>query len=143
MTIQEYQKRTWEIVRKIYNLERDIGYFQDKEAAELEIDTSDPSQCFDKTQATRVMRELEEIMGRIAYNMSPIQHTGKITLNDWKQYELDNIVLDCGTRFEVVLYDEDKERNEYVLTTIEHDGEDYYLTYNGSKDIEGLVARMR
>ena len=143
MTISDYQNKLWNIVRKIYDLERDTGYLKDNHVTALEFDHSAPSQCFDEVQANRVMNALESCTRRAAYSLSPIQHEGTITMNDWEQYELDGIVLDCGSRFEVLLYDSENERNQYVLTTIECDNEGYYLTYNGQREVEGLQARMR
>ena len=143
MTLQDYKNKAWDIVRKIYDLERETGYLNEDHATKLEINTSDPSELFDLAQANKALGMLEGCSKCIAYALSPIQHEGEIVKNQYDQYELDGVTLDCGTRFEVKLYDPEEERYQYTYTTIEHDGQSYFLTCNGQRDIEGLEARMR
>lgn len=143
MTLQEYQRRALDIVRKIYDLENDTGYLYENHATKLEANTSNPSELFDLTQANKALGMLEACSKHIAYAASPIQHEGEIVKNEYDQYELDGVTLECGTRFEVLLYDDNEERYQYTYTTIEHDGQSYFLTCNGQRDITGLEARMR
>ena len=143
MTLQDYKTKLWDIVRKVYDLERDTGYLMDNEATKLEIDSYKASEVFDKEEASRLLAQLEECCRKAAYLLSPIQHEGEIVRLSNDQYELDGEILDSGTRVEVKLYDEEAERYHFVYSTIEHDSKGYYLTCNGSRELTGLEARLR
>lgn len=143
MTIKEYQKQLYNTLTKVTELLYSTGYVNEGEAIELEIDTSDPSQVFDKEQANRLLGKLYECARKGMYLISPIQHEGKIKKTSWEQYELDGITLESGSILEVKLFDSQEERYHFLLSSIECDSQGYYLTCNGSHDLEGLEARLR
>lgn len=143
MTYVEYRDRVYDIIKKIYYLSRDTGYMYDNEVTKLEVDKDNPSDFTQYKEANSLLRMLEDCVKAGSYDMSPIQHEGVITRNSNDQYELDGVTLDCGTRFEFLIYDEIEEHYRYVCTTIESDNEGYFLTYNGQREIAGLEARIK
>lgn len=143
MTLQEYHSKLCCLVKEVYNLERDTGYLLDNEATKLEINNYNASEVFEKEEASRLLAKLEECCRKAAYLISPIQHEGEIEQLASGQYELDGEILESGTRVEVKLYDEEADRYHFVYSTIEHDGQGYYLTCNGSRELAGLEARLR
>lgn len=142
MTREDYRAGLTRVLREINKLLGDTNFWADNEA-QLDIDTSDPSQVFEKEEATRLLTMLDKCRDKGFYLLSVIQHEGTITMNDWEQYELDGVILDCGTILEVKLYDETEERYHFVITSIECDNQGYYLTCNGQHDIEGIEGRLR
>lgn len=143
MKIQEYHSKLCCLVKEIYNLERETGFLLDNEATKLEIDSNNASEVFEKEEATRLLAQLEDCCKKATYLISPILHEGKIKELASRQYELDGEILDSGTIVEVKLYDEEAERYHFVFSTIEHDSKGYYLTFNGTRKLAGLEARLR
>ena len=142
MTREEYRNRLIKLLREVDKLLGDTNFLIDEEA-QLDIDTSDPSQVFEQEEANSLLKMFNKCKDKSYYLLRVVQHEGTITMNDWEQYELDGVVLECGTILEVLLYDEQKERYHFVTTSIECDNQGYYLTCNGQHDIKGLKARLR
>lgn len=143
MTYEEYRHKVSIILKKIYDLESDTGYAYNNEVTELELDRNDPSQQFDLSQANRVLESLSKSAQKANYSLCVVMHEGTITKTEGEQYELDGVILECGTMVEVKLYNNLEECFFWQLTTIECDNEGYYLTCNGQHDIEGLEGRLR
>lgn len=142
MTLIEYYSQLKKVLRAIYELEDATGYVEHN-ASKLEIDTSDPSQAFELAQANKLIHRLDNCYKQAFYLLSPVAIKGEIIRNDYDQYELNGIRLDCGTILEVLLYDQQDEQDKWIVTTIECDNEGYYLTFNGQHNLEGLEARLR
>lgn len=143
MTLKEYQSQLHRTLIAIKELLEATGYFQERESTELRIDDNNPSQVFDKEEANRLQEKLYSCYRKGEYLISPIEHSGEIIKTASGQYELEGITLDCGTILEVKLFDQQEERWHFVYTTIECDNKGYFLTCNGTREIEGLEARLR
>ena len=143
MTVKDYHSKLYCTVQAIIEFEKATGFVYDNTASELEIDKSNPSEVFELIEANKLLRQLENCAIKASYLLSEVQHEGKIAKTSYDQYELDGVTLECGTALEVLLWNNQEERYQYTYTTIEHNGEGYYLTCNGSKELEGLKARLR
>jgi len=51
----------------------------------------------------------------------------------------------CGNTIEFLYYDSYDEREKWAVSSVEHDGTDYYITGNRYKEVklDGLTVRVR
>ena len=151
-----------EIFSMVSNLNYSIGDVLKKSGYEdcndlslLQYDCTDPDQLFLLDQLSMILERLEYVHDRIHYIDRPVEYSGSLTKNSSGRYELPNgTYFTCGSSIECLIDDSyhehlNKVNDEYenvpywYKTSVEHDGNDYYLV--GRKDIplQGLTVRVR
>ena len=55
----------------------------------------------------------------------------------------DKIEFTSGNRIEALIYDDNYEIERWVKTSVEHDGNGYYLVGYKDVNMEGLLVRIR
>lgn len=94
-----------------------------------------------------MFNKIEDRFSAIAYDMNritlPIKEVGKLKHNSAKRYELPSgDYFTSGSGIEVLIKDNDGSQ-EWVYSSVEHNGEDYYLTKLPKISMDGLTARTR
>lgn len=117
------------------------------EATEREIENisyeENALECEKLNEAYELIEAAEEI---IKYFGNPT--AGEYTLykgTDGK-YTCEEKTYSCGTQIEYRYYYEDeegKEKARWGLSTVEHDGKDYYIKEHKKINMEGLIIRVR
>lgn len=69
--------------------------------------------------------------------------TGQINLNSCDRFQVDNVELTSGDALEVLIVDGRDNSPKWIETTVEHDGESYYLTGLLGYNPVGLFARVK
>lgn len=69
--------------------------------------------------------------------------TGQITLNSRDRFQVDERELNSGDALEVLVVDGRDNSPKWIETTVEHDGESYYLTGLLGYSYVGLFARVK
>ena len=88
--------------------------------------------------------QLDDIHRKLEYLSKDVISEGPIFHNSAGRYELLNgDYFTSGSTIEILVKDED-ERTYWILTTIEHNGDDYYAVALGQEtSINGMTARVR
>lgn len=95
----------------------------------------------------RILEKLNGIKDRIDYLNKDIRTCGILRKNKQNYYEMVSKTGEvektyhCGDRIEALV--EDNEIFTWVVSRIEHNGVDYYITGNSEVQLEGLAVRMR
>lgn len=127
-----------------YRIEMKVRLF-DYEAENVQYNHQDANDCFLHDQLKGIIEKLNDVQHDIAYLQRPICAQGIITHNDDGRYELPTgDYFTSGSTCEILTYDDLQERNEWVFTSIEHNGNDYYATALGKDiSIDGMMLRVR
>ncbi|WP_372868144.1 DUF5348 domain-containing protein [Planomicrobium okeanokoites] len=91
---------------------------------------------------------LDDIHRKLEYLSKDVISEGPIFHNSAGRYEmLNGDYFTSGSRIELLVEDDDEDEDErtyWVLTTIEHNGDDYYAVALGREaSINGMTARLR
>jgi hypothetical protein len=130
-------------------IQGDIGCFKDNYGNfedEFYYDRENPEQRFKSDNARYVIDLLTDAYYRLEWVNKPVIAEGRLVKNDEERYEIEDtsIVFTSGRPLDVWRYDEFDEKYEWVLTRVEHNGEDYYIKALGREaPIEGLKVRVR
>lgn len=121
----------------------------------LKIDYQDNEQLFLLDEVRIVMEQLENVSNAINYLKRPISYTGILHKNQSGRYELENgyyytsgssIEFLCTDRYHET-YNEKSEEYEIVpywcKSSVEHDGNDYYIVGHNDILMENLQVRVR
>lgn len=68
--------------------------------------------------------------------------TGQIFINDNERLQVDTLELTCGSALQVLVVDGRTDTPQWINTTVEHNGQEYYLTGLFGYSIPGLFARI-
>lgn len=68
--------------------------------------------------------------------------TGQIFINDNDRLQVDTLELTCGSTLQVLVVDGRTDTPQWINTTVEHNGQEYYLTGLYGYSIPGLFARI-
>ena len=132
-------------------LERDISRFLKvstypdyDDLSGLDIDFSDGEQLLLLDELWRVADKLADVQECIAYLSRPVTETSRLRKGTAGKYRTaKGHFYDCSSNIEALVTDEYHAVPYWTRTTVEHDGEDYYLV--GYKDLpmNGLRVRVR
>lgn len=90
----------------------------------------------------QVQNKLEDAYHQLKKLSSPVIAEGRLKKNSINRYEVNGVELTSGSYVEYLSEDEDG--NYYIPSSIEHNGEDYYIVNLGrDKKIEGLQVRIK
>lgn len=131
----EFQK----IRTSIKNLLYKLGY----ECENIRYNHDDLDEAFMKNQYYQLADKLDDIERRLDYLSKPVRDQGYIRQNNAGRYELPSgDYLTSGSVCEILINEESEQY--WVLTSIEHNGDDYYSTTLGKDvSIDGMMVRIR
>ena len=132
-------------------LERDISRFlkvstypEYDDLSGLDIDFSDGEQLLLLDELWRVAGKLADVQERIAYLSQPVTETSRLRKGTAGKYRTaKGHFYDCRSSIEALVTDEYHAVPYWTRTTVEHDGEDYYLVGYKGLPMNGLRVRVR
>ena len=135
-----------EVFHKLKKLNYEIKSILDlvgDECDNVPADPSDIEQQFMRDQLCGIVSKLGDIKWEVDYLNKPVSEQGSIYHNSDGRYELPSgHYFTSGSICEVMRYYDGEQ--EWVFTSIEHNGKDYYATALGRDvSIEGMTVRIR
>lgn len=135
-----------EAFQKLVKLNNDISSFLNSVGDycdNVEYDLNNLDEKFLRNQLYIISDTLDDVQRKVDYLSKPVREQGFLSHNSDKRYELPSgDYFTSGSSCEI-LYS-DGEEQEWICTSIEHNGDDYYATALGKdKSINGLMARVR
>lgn len=110
----------------------------------LEIDYEDSEQLFLLDELRGVMEKLADVYYIIRCVSQPVLETGHLHKNASGRYETESgHYYCCGSPIEALIQDDRYETAYWVRTSVEHDGQDYYLVGHRQVTMDGLMVRIR
>lgn len=129
---------------EIKRLLKESTYLEYDDLSKLDIDYKDAEQLLLQEQLWKVLQELEEVSGRLDYLALPIKEVSRLHKNSDGRYETKGgHYYTSGCRVEALVSDSFRTVPYWVRTSIEHDGNDYYLVGYREVELEGLKVRLR
>lgn len=129
---------------EIDRLLRNSSYHQFDDLSGLEIDYEDSEQLFLLDELRGIMEKLADAEDAIRYLSQPVLETGRLWKNASGRYETESgHYYCCGSSIEALISDDHYDVPYWVLTSVEHDGVDYYLVGHRETSMAGLVVRVR
>lgn len=141
ISINDFKKN---IVRLNDEINRYLREFGDS-GEKVSHDPDDLDEVFLFEQLYHIMEDLYEVQYKLEYILKPVIEQGYIKHNSLGRYELPSgHYFTSGSRCEILYTNKDTGEQYWVITTIEHNGEDYYARALGKdKDINGMLVRIR
>lgn len=118
-------------------------YLEYDDLSGLNIDYDDPEQLLLLDEFKSILDNLENAKENIDYLNRPIVYTGILHKNSRGRYEVGNKEFTSGSGIEALFYDNFYGKERWVKTSVEHNGEDYYLVGYKKIKMEGLKVRIR
>ncbi len=118
--------------------------------SEIEADNNNPEQLLLIVELRNVMLNISNASYTISYLKKPIKGEYVLHKNSDGRYECNAHEYTCGNCIEYYAYDNWEGHYRWVISSVEHDGDDYYIV--GSKSLssdgnaiplEGLRVRIR
>ena len=139
------------VLAEAVRLNRDISRFlkvstypEYDDLSGLDIDFSDGEQLLLLDELWRVAGKLADVQERIAYLSQPVTETSRLRKGTAGKYRTaKGHFYDCRSSIEALVTDEYHAVPYWTRTTVEHDGEDYYLVGYKSLPMNGLCVRVR
>lgn len=129
---------------EIDRLLRNSSYHQFDDLSGLEIDYDDSEQLFLLDELRGIMEKMADVEYAIRYLSQPVLETGRLRKNASGRYETKSgHYYCCGSPIEALISDDHYDVPYWVLTSVEHDGVDYYLVGHRETSMSGLVVRIR
>lgn len=143
MDIASLKQRLNSLDEDIKQLLKDTGYLREADLFLDDYNKADPEHSFILDEARKVFSRLDDVHSALEYLNSPIEAQGVLTLKDNGRYAIGDKELSCGSALEVLVYDSWDEKEKWTYTTMEHNGDSYYLTGLRDTDPSGIQARKR
>ncbi len=110
----------------------------------LDIDLKDGEQLFLRDELRDITDRLADVQDYIAYLSRPIVEVSRLRKGTAGKYRTaKGHFYDCRSRIEALVSDEYHEVPYWTRTTVEHNGEDYYLVGYQNISMNGLRVRVR
>lgn len=140
-------KDTKEEVHKLQGSIKDLLYILGDEGENI-MYSEDPDEKFLIRQYSKLTDKLDDIYRRLEYLAKDIVTEGMIFHNSAGRYELLNgDYFTSGSIIEILVkpkYEDEENKPYWVLTTVEHNGDDYYAVALGKEtSINGMTVRLR
>lgn len=143
-TLQTVLEETTKLNHSIRRLLRLSTYNKYDDLSGLDMNLMDPEQILVRDELRLVMDKLADVEDLITYLNSPIQEVSRLHRNSQGKYETaSGRYYCCGSRIEALVTDEYHDGPYWTRTSVEHDGEDYYLVGNKDVSMNGLTVRVR
>ena len=144
MEINTVLEKMAELKIQIDDILRSSTYDEHADLRGLHVDRKDSDQLFLLKELRSIMRKLAEAGCGIEYLSRPVKEMGFLHRNNDGEYKTgQGHPYRSGSLIEVLLQDDTHEVPCWVLTKVEHDGEDYYLVGYEDIPMEGLNVRVR
>ncbi len=129
---------------KIDNILKLSTYDDCDDLGGLEINYQDGEQLFLLEELQAVMRNLDEVRGRLVYLARPIREVSRLHRNESGRYETEGgHCYRCGSPIEALVQDGYRDVPYWVWTRLEHNGQGYYLVGYSNVEMDGLTVRVR
>lgn len=122
---------------------RKSTYEQYDDLSGLTINLKDPNQLLLWYELQGMVEKLASVKSRADYLSKEVKSMGKLRKNSRDRYELDGKEFTCGDRIEALVDDGFYRVPYWTVTSVEHDGQDYYLVGNKNVKLQGLKVRIR
>lgn len=144
MNIEELKKRLFDLNSELKELLEVTGYAEYSALEYIEM-KDDANDRFLRREFTGIFDSLEKASNDISYLEKEIIGEYKLRKNSRGRYETDIREFSCGSTIEFLYYDDFSECERWVVSSVEHDGNDYYITGSRYKSVvlEGLTVRIR
>ncbi|MCM1008316.1 MAG: DUF5348 domain-containing protein [Ruminococcus flavefaciens] len=150
MNINELMKSLSELNSEFTRIIKKTEIEKYDDLSEIEADSNSPEQLLLVEELRKVMLNISEASGTISYLQKPIRGEYVLHKNSNGRYECSAHEYTCGNCIEYYAYDDWNGYYRWVVSSVEHNGDDYYIV--GSKSIssdgngiplEGLRVRIR
>ncbi len=150
MNINELMKSLSKLNPEFKHLINKTGIDKYDDLSEVEADLNNPEQLFLVEELCSAMKKICEASYTVSYLEKPIKGEYVLHKNSNGRYECSAHEYTCGNCIEYYAYDSWNEHYRWIVSSIEHDGDDYYIV--GSKSLssdgnavplEGLRVRIR
>lgn len=110
----------------------------------LDMDPNDGEQLLLRDELRRITDRLADVQEYISYLTRPIVETSRLRKGTAGKYRTaKGHFYDCRSSIEVLVSDEYHDVPYWTRTTVEHNGEDYYLVGYKGLSMKGLTVRVR
>lgn len=150
MNINELMKSLSELNSDFKSLVNKTGIEKYDDLSGVEADWNNPEQLLLVEELRKIMLNISEASYTIGYLQKPIKGEYVLHKNSGGRYECSAHEYTCGNCIEYYAYDAWEGHYRWVISSVEHDGNDYYIV--GSKSLssdggyvplEGLRIRIR
>lgn len=143
MSIKTAQEAVDAVVEAVIRAINKTGY-NDLDALDCIFNEQDPNEIELRDELENYLESVLDATNRLLYLRKPITHEGAIRRAENGRLQVDGIELTSGRRIELLLYDFINERQEWILTRVEHNGTDYYFVNHRTLKLEDIRrARLR
>lgn len=137
-------EKTNDLKWKIDSVLRFSTYDNYDDLSSLNIDYRDGEQLFLLEELQSIMRNLDEVRGKLTYLALPVREVSRLHKNESGRYETDGgHYYTCGSPIEALVEDGYHEVPYWVWTRLEHNENGYYLVGCGNVEMDGLTVRVR
>lgn len=134
--MKELQNSLNRLNSQIKRILRETGFDKYGEL-DTEYDREDPEEVMLWSEFSTILMKLDEVSRDLSYLDRPIRRKGKLRKNSNGRYECDGYELTSGSGVEILV------DGEWLITSIEHNGRDYYAVACRDLDLDGVEARVR
>ncbi len=143
ISLEDTQKEFGKLKKQLHDLLYRLGDDGENIAPSRDLD-----ERFLIQQYRGLTEKLDGIHRKLEYLSKDVISEGPIFHNSAGRYEmLNGEYFTSGSTIELLVKDEDEDEDErayWILTTIEHNGDDYYaVTLGRETSINGMTARLR
>ncbi|MGO1059169.1 DUF5348 domain-containing protein [Planococcus sp. FY231025] len=143
ISLEDTQKEFGKLKKQLHDLLYRLG-----DDGENIAPSRDSDKRFLIQQYRGLTEKLDGIHRKLEYLSKDVISEGPIFHNSAGRYEmLNGEYFTSGSTIELLVKDEDEDEDErayWILTTIEHNGDDYYAVALGREtSINGMTARLR
>lgn len=124
----------------IESIPRLKGLVKEAERLEYEVVPKSPDEHMEYDQLIATGNLIADVVERLEYLCRPVSETGVLRKNETGRYEIKGGEFTSGSRLEALIHDGEK---AWVLSRIEHNGDDYYIYGFPEVQLEGLTVRIR
>lgn len=128
------------------------GYEDYSDLSCVDYDSSSSEDLLLMDEYNKIVAKLSDINDTLTYLKRPIKYTGKLYKDSRGHYAIDEYTWTSGSTIEFLCKDSRHMRTvegEWVNTpywtvsSIEHNGQDYYIVYHNDVMLQGLEVRVR
>lgn len=142
MNIQQLYNTVSDLNKQISTILKRSGFDYHNDLYDLDCG-SDSDSLMLREELTDVLDHLDVVNSILNYLGKKI--AGEYTLHKNKndRYSCDLHEYTCGNRIEFYYYDDDIEKYRWNISTVEHNGSDYYIVGYRDISLNGLKVRIR
>lgn len=142
MNIQQLYNTVSDHNKQISTILKQSGFDTHNDLYDLDCG-SDPESLMLREELTDVLDRLDIVHNSIDYLNKKIAGEYTLHKNRSDRYSCDLHEFTCGNRIEFYYYDDDIEKYRWNISTVEHNGSDYYIVGYRDVALDGLKVRIR